>query len=102
MHNCISVGTEPELTEEHLSVLTNDLLKDLNAQNLRSLGSALGLSYARLKRLADPLDDMVSEWLKGRDNVATNGKDTRNWNDLIRALEQCHMGGTATRVRGVI
>ena len=98
----VVLDSEPELTEKHLTILTTKLLWDLNDQNLRTLGSALGLSYAHQKRLTDPLDDMVSEWLKGRDNVATNGKDTRNWNDLIKALEQCHMGGTAARVRRVM
>ena len=69
---------------DHFQV--SSLLEDLNNDNLRKLGTALGLAFTKLKRMTLP-GDMVEAWLRGDgDVIKTSGPPS--WESLAIALEK--------------
>ena len=65
----------------------SSLLEDLNNDNLRKLGTSLGLAFTKLKRLTSLPDDMVEAWLRGDDNVIEISGPP-SWESLATALDK--------------
>ena len=70
-------------------------LKDLNDEDLRRVGGALGLNHPHLKRMKDLPADMVASWLREDDNIS----QPPTWASLAKALEDVGHRGVATRIR---
>ena len=83
-------------TEDHFEVCKS--LKLLNNEQLRELGTALGLDYANLKRMNTLPGDMVDDWLKGMDSVLKKSGPP-SWTSLIKALENIGQEGVASTIR---
>ena len=82
-------------TADHFKVCK--CLKALNNEQLRELGTALGLDYAHLQRMNTLPGDMVDAWLKCMDNVLKS--DPPSWTSLIKALESINQAGVASTIR---
>ena len=81
---------------DHFEVRSS--LENLNSQQIRSLGGALGLSYPRLERMNNILDDMTAAWLNKEDSVLRkSGEPT--WNRLVEALERIGQMGVAEEIK---
>ena len=62
------------------------------------VGTALGLSYVKLRNMRAPLADMVKGWLNSDDEVLkTSGPAT--WISLAIALDKTGHRGIASRIR---
>ena len=73
-------------------------LMDLDNEQLTALGEALGLSYPKLKRMTNILDEMVAAWLNREDDVLnTSGEPT--WRRLVEALEKIGQRGVAEDIK---
>ena len=80
-----SAAQSPLGTVDHFQV--SSLLENLNNDNLRKLGTALGLAFTKLKRMTSLPDDMVEAWLRGDENVVkTSGPPS--WESLATALDK--------------
>ena len=83
-------------TEDHFEVCKS--LKALNNEQLRQLGTALGLLYSNLKKMKDLPDDIVDAWLNGMDSVLKKSGPP-SWTSLIEALENIGQEGIASTIR---
>ena len=83
-------------TEDHFKVCKS--LRVLNNEQLRGLGTALGLFYSNLKKMKDLPDDMVDAWLNGMDSVLKMSGPP-SWTSLIKALENIGQEGVASTIR---
>ena len=72
-------------------------IKVLNNEQLRELGTALGLDYANLKRMSTLPEDMVDAWIKGMDNVLKKSGPP-SWTSLIKALKKINQEGVASTI----
>ena len=75
-------------------------LYKLGPQQLTDLGGALGLSYPKMKRMANNniLDDVSAAWLNQEDQVLEkSGEPT--WSRLVDALEEIGQQGIAEKIR---
>ena len=95
MYDCAGEYPNSLSTADHFKVCKS--LKALNNEQLRELGTALGLDYAHLQRMNTLPGDMVDAWLKRMDNVLKS--DPPSWTSLIKALESMNQGGVASTIR---
>ena len=73
-------------------------LDKLIPQQLTDLGGALGLSYPKMKRMANILDGVSAAWLNREDQVLEeSGEPT--WSRLADALERIGQLGIAEEIR---
>ena len=73
-------------------------MKNLGPEELLHLGEALGLTYPKLKRMANIQDEMVAAWLNQEDSVLhKSGAPT--WSRLADALEEIGQRGAAEDIR---
>ena len=73
-------------------------LSDLNDEQLRDLGGALGLHFPTLRRMKDLPNDMVAAWLLRQEDVLkTSGEPT--YERLAKALGKIGQNGLAKDVR---
>lgn len=74
-------------------------LTDLNRDQVEQLGLALGLTRPTLNRMGTRtfLNDMLSCWLQGMDNVMENGGHT--WQSLCNGLKKVGQGGIASQIK---
>ena len=73
-------------------------LDKLIPQQLTDLGGALGLSYPKMKRMANILDGVSAAWLNREDQVLEeSGEPT--WSRLADALERIGQWGIAEEIR---
>ena len=73
-------------------------LKDLDLEQLRLLGLALGLHYPTVKGMKSLLDDLIHAWLLRQDDVIKrSGEPT--YERLALALEEIGQNGLAQDVR---
>ena len=77
------------------------LLNSLDRDNLKALFKELGLYETTLKnKYSDSavayLDDLVSSWIQGRDDVLERGGPT--WENLKKALKKLGHNGIAIEV----
>ena len=73
-------------------------LTNLDNEKLTDLGGALGLSYPKLRRMPNILDDMVAAWLRKEDGVLReSGEPT--WSSLVEALEKIGQRGVAEDIK---
>ena len=95
MAESITLSQRDHLSQEdHFDVCKS--LKLLNNEELRKLGTALGLLYPNLKRMTNLPDEMVDAWLKGMDNVLK--KSPPSWTSLINALKEIDQEGVASTI----
>ena len=81
--------------DDHFDV--TNYLGELDINQIRSLGGALGLLYPNLKKMESPLEDMVEAWLRKDDNVLTrSGPPT--WKSLVKALKDIGNNGIAEKI----
>ena len=70
-------------------------LSTLLHPDLNTLGTALGLSFTRVKNMEqDKLNDMVAAWLNGDDDVVT----PPTWATLVEALREIGKNGVADEI----
>ena len=73
-------------------------LKDLDDQQTVQVGLALGMNYAKLKRMRSLPGDMVAAWLRREDDVLeVSGAPT--WKVLSEALKDVGQTGLALKVQ---
>ena len=73
-------------------------LYKLGPQQLTDLGGALGLSYPKVRRMANSPDDVIAAWLDREDQVIEkSGEPT--WSRLVDALEKIGQRGIAEEIR---
>ena len=73
-------------------------LMDLDNQQIVQLGLALGMNYAKLKRMRNLPGDMVAAWLRREDDVLeVSGVPT--WKVLSEALKDVGQTGLATKIK---
>ena len=73
-------------------------LDDLDNQQLVQVGLALGMNYAKLKRMRSLPGDTVAAWLKREDDVLqVSGVPT--WKALSEALKDVGQTGLAIKVQ---
>ena len=81
-----------DLNSHHFKVVT--YLHDLDRQQIRDLGGALGLTYSNLEKMSVFPADMVAAWLRREDNIV--GEPT--WRSLVQALKRVGQGGVAYKI----
>ena len=83
------------LTTAELPSITK-YLSTLSPAEIKRVGTELGLNIARLNQMNPEslLQDMVTAWLRGDDNV----RET-TWHSLIRALESVGHNGISASIR---
>ena len=70
-------------------------LDTLLPQDLNTLGTTLGLSYARVKNMEqDKLNGLVDAWLNGVDDIVT----PPTWALLVKALREMGQNGVANEI----
>lgn len=69
-------------------------LKEMENEQIRELGEALGLAYAKLRRMHDLPAEMVAAWLRKEDNV-----QNPSWNTLFDALMSIGQTGIANKIK---
>ena len=73
-------------------------LDDLDNQQLVQVGLALGMNYAKLKRMRSLPGDMVAAWLRREDDVlGVSGVPT--WRALSEALKDVGQTGLAVKIQ---
>ena len=73
-------------------------LKDMDTEQLRQLGLALGLHYPTLKKMDSMPDDLIHAWLLCRESVMSrSGEPT--YNSLAKMLDEIGQCGLAQDVR---
>ena len=73
-------------------------LKDLDDQQIVQVGLALGMNYAKLKRMRSLPGDMVAAWLRREDDVLeVSGAPT--WKVLSEALKDVGQTGLAMKIQ---
>ena len=73
-------------------------LNDLDNQQLVQVGLALGMNYAKLKRMQGLPGDMVAAWLRREDDVlGVSGVPT--WKALSEALKDVGQTGLAIKIQ---
>ena len=70
---------------------------DLNNDQIRQVGLALGLNYAKMQRMSSLPSDMVAAWLGEEDDVTMVGEPS--WNGLSKALQEVGQTGLAKKVQ---
>ena len=71
---------------------------DLDDQQIIQVGLALGMSYAKLKRMRSLPGDMVAAWLRREDDVLeVSGVPT--WKVLAEALKDNGQTGLAMKIQ---
>ena len=76
----------------------SNYLKDLDDQQIVQVGLALGMNYAKLKRMRSLPGDMVVAWLRREDDVLeVSGAPT--WKVLSEALKDVGQTGLALKVQ---
>ena len=90
-------ATSQRLTmDDHYKIIT--FLRDLNNNQLITLGGQLGLHHPSLTRMQDLPGDMAAAWLREEDNVLlTSG--TPSWTSLIVSLETVGQRGIAYKIK---
>ena len=84
--------------DDHFEVKTS--LENLDPNQLRDLGGALGLRYPKLRRMTNNiiLDDMTAAWLNKEDSVLhKSGEPT--WSRLVKGLEEIGQMGVAEDIQ---
>ena len=72
-----------------------EALKNLLHSDLNTLGTALGLSFTRVKNMEqDKLNGMVAAWLSGVDDVVI----PPTWATLVEALRKLGQNGVADEI----
>ena len=74
------------------------LLSPLKPDEVQAVGLELGLSYIRLKRMRNDLDDVVNSWLKLDDDVRSYSGEPC-WESLVKALQSAGHNGIAEKVK---
>ena len=82
--------------KDHFDV--TQYLSDLTTEKIWKLGGALGLYYPKLKKMKNPLEDMVEAWLNREDNVC-NKSGPPHWKSLVKALKEIDCTGHAEKIR---
>ena len=73
-------------------------LMDLDNQQTVQVGLALGMNYAKLKKMRSLPDDMVAAWLRKEDDVLeVSGVPT--WKGLTEALKDVGQNGIAVKIQ---
>ena len=73
-------------------------LSDLDNQQIVQVGLALGMNYAKLKRMKSLPGDMVAAWLRREDDVLeVSGVPT--WKGLSEALKDVGQTGLAIKIK---
>ena len=73
-------------------------LMDLDNEQIVQVGLALGMNYAKLKRMRSLPDDMVAAWLRREDDVLeVSGVPT--WKVLSEALKDTGQTGLAMKIQ---
>ena len=73
-------------------------LMDLDDQQIVQVGLALGMNYAKLKRMRSLPGDMVAAWLRREDDVLEiSGVPT--WKALAEALKDNGQTGLAMKIQ---
>ena len=73
-------------------------LMDLDDQQIVQVGLALGMNYAKLKRMRSLPGDMVAAWLRREDDVLeVSGAPT--WKVLSEALKDVGQTGLAMKIQ---
>ena len=73
-------------------------LLDLDSQQIIQVGLALGMNYAKLKRMRSLPGDMVAAWLRKEDDVLeVSGVPT--WKVLSEALKDTGQTGLAMKIQ---
>ena len=76
----------------------SSLLLDLDNQQIVQVGLALGMNYAKLKRMRSLPGDMVAAWLRREDDVLeVSGVPT--WKVLSEALKDTRQTGLAMKIQ---
>ena len=92
---CLFVDIAILTMKNHFEVV--QFLKDLDKNNLISLGGALGLFYPKLKEMEPLREDMVAAWLKKEDFVSEKSGEP-SWESLTTALEKISQTGLADHI----
>lgn len=72
-------------------------LKELPSLDIKNLGCALGLSYTKLEKMKDPLNDTIAAWLRKEDYVLKrSGKPS--WKTLVCKLKEIGQNGIAEMI----
>ena len=73
-------------------------LSDLDNEQIVQVGLALGMNYAKLKRMRSLPGDMVAAWLRKEDDVLeVSGVPT--WKVLLEALKDTRQTGLAMKIQ---
>ena len=92
----VAIPCPPTLTtDDHFAVMGH--LRDLGNEQLLEVGGALGLRYARMKRMTSLMSEMVAAWLNGEDDVLTISGPP-SWASLIKALHDVGLNGVALAI----
>ena len=76
----------------------NGYLMDLDNRQIVQVGLALGMNYAKLKRMNNLPEDMVAAWLRREDDVVeVSGVPT--WKVLSEALKDTGQTGLAMKIQ---
>ena len=74
------------------------VLMDLDNQQIIQVGLALGMNYAKLRRMSSLPGDMVAAWLRREDDVLeVSGAPT--WKTLSEALKDVGQTGLALKIQ---
>ena len=73
-------------------------LKDLDDQQTVQVGLALGMNYAKLKRMRSLPGDMVAAWLR-RENDVLEVSGAPTWKVLSEALKDVGQTGMAMKIQ---
>ena len=74
------------------------VLMDLDNQQIVQVGLALGMNYAKLRRMSSLPGDMVAAWLRREDDVLeVSGAPT--WKTLSEALKDTGQTGLALKIK---
>lgn len=92
-----SISTSSLLTtKQHLQV--KEFLTHLNNEDLVNVGLELGLRYHKLKRMKEPLNEIVDAWLRMDDYVLEESGEP-SWESLSLTLKKCGHTGIARNIR---
>ena len=94
-NNCQSPLPRKLTENDHPNIV--EALKSLSNTDLMSLGTALGLLYATVRKMDNKLDEMVDAWINERDNVP-NTSSPPTWAGLVKALRKIGHNGVANRI----
>ena len=76
----------------------SSVLMDLDNQQIIQVGLALGMNYAKLRRMSSLPGDMVAAWLRREDDVLqVSGAPT--WKTLSEALKDTGQTGLSMKIR---